>query len=103
MVSPGAAAVPVPSGGTARRLSHTSAWLHQRRAAPAGAESRGYPSGAGGVRQAGAAASSSSGPAGLPGLPASLHAHPQVRHRQPSGRLLHVLTSVVWTVELQQH
>lgn len=78
-----AATVPVPIGGAARR-SWSSAGLHQRRAAAPGAEGRGDPSGARGGHQTGAAAHSPSGPAGLPGLSASLHAHSQVCNLQPS-------------------
>lgn len=77
------ATIPVPPGGAARR-SWSAAGLHQRRAAASGAESRGNPSGAGGGHQTGAATHSPPGPAGLPGIPAPVHAYSQVGHLQPS-------------------
>lgn len=87
------ATVPVPPGGAARRR-RSSAGLHQRRAAAPGAEGRGNPSGAGGGHQTGAATHSPPGPAGLPGLPAPLHANSQVSHLQPSRWRQQPLTSV---------
>lgn len=80
------ATVPVPPGGE-RGGSRLSAGLHKQQAAAAGAEGRRHPSGPGGGHQTGAAAHSSTGPAGLPGLPAPLHAHPQVCDLQPAQRL----------------
>ena len=91
MTMTGAASVPVPPGGAARR-PRSSAGIHQRRAAASGAEGRGDPSGAGAGHHAAAATLSTSGPAGLPGLPAPLHAHSQLGHLQPSGRLQPPLT-----------
>lgn len=81
-LSPWPATFPVPPGGPAGRC-RCSEGLYQRRAAAAGAEGRGHPPGSGGGRQIGAAAHSSSGSAGLLGLPAPLHAHSQVGDFQP--------------------
>lgn len=88
-----AATVPVPPGGAARR-HRSSAGIHQRRAAAPGAEGRRDPLGAGGGHQTGAPTHSPSGPTGLPGLPAPLHAHSQVSHLQPPRQLQQPLTSV---------